>query len=227
MSLSKNFRRIAFVVAYNFYLRRKLSTTSSTKTFGFELNIPPTVFHPKYFFSSSFFGRYIRSINLQGKSVLDMGSGSGILSLIAASKGALVSSVDINPRSVIATRENAIQNHLEQCITAFQGNLFKPIPPESRFDLILFNPPFYHGEPVDIADSAWKGGKGHRVIKEFIEASHGYLNPDSRILMVISSDMETQKILDMFSSNQFATRCVSSMQTLFDRLFIYEATISS
>jgi ribosomal protein L11 methylase PrmA len=50
----------------------------------------------------------IDRLELKGKSVADVGTGSGILALAAARAGAeQVVAVDINPYAVTATRENA------------------------------------------------------------------------------------------------------------------------
>ncbi len=190
---------------------------------GFTLQIPPSVFHPKFYFSSVFFGKHILTIDLEGKKLLEMGCGSGIICLISASKGAFVTGIDINPEAVTASRENAIRNHLNTSITVYHGDLFAPLTPNLKFDFILFNPPFYTGIAVDQSELAWKGGKDHSIIKQFIHLSRDYLNDNGKILIVLSSDMNISSILESFRENQFALMCVASKQTLFDELYIYQA----
>lgn len=61
-----------------------------------------------------------------GKSFLDVGCGSGILSIAAAMMGAVeITAVDIDPEAVRVTGENAVQNQLEQKIDVRLGDLTK------------------------------------------------------------------------------------------------------
>ena len=46
------FRKLVHFFSYHFILTRKRPTT--TRVAGFELDVPPTVFHPKVFVTSSF-----------------------------------------------------------------------------------------------------------------------------------------------------------------------------
>ena len=223
MDIRRLFRRAFFLIAYNFYLKRKISKKSVTKAFGFSLIIPPSVFHPNLYFSTRFFGNYIQKMDLAGKAVLEIGCGSGVLSLLAASRGASVSSVDINPQAVNATRENAVKNHLEKSITMYHGNLFDPLPMKSKFDYIFFNPPFYHGEPTDSAEWAWKGGVDYAIIKRFINTSGDYLDSGGKLLIILSSDMDVPIILEALRGSNFEAASVASKQTIFDTLFIYQA----
>ena len=72
--------------------------------------------------------------------VLDLGCGSGILSIAAAKLGAAhVWALDIDPLAVKATQENAALNNLMESITAQQGSLESLLHSPRRFGLILVN----------------------------------------------------------------------------------------
>ena len=74
----------------------------------------------------------------EGTKVLDLGTGSGILSLTAALCGAKeVLAVDIDPVAVRVAKENVAENDLEKTICVQAGDLFKGI--EGRADLIIAN----------------------------------------------------------------------------------------
>jgi len=112
MIRSKILRRIFFYAAYYLYARQKIRRTDTIEIFGLKFNVPPSVFHPGLYSSSKFMAEVVLSLDLASQRVLDIGCGSGILSLAAASLGACVTSVDINPDAVRATEENALRNGL-------------------------------------------------------------------------------------------------------------------
>lgn len=79
-----------------------------------------------------------------GMVVLDVGSGSGILSVSAALLGATrVDAVDIDPVAVSATRENATTNQVSDRVNVRQGSLGTAWPfdeaTSGRYDLVLAN----------------------------------------------------------------------------------------
>lgn len=92
----------------------------------------------------------------QGKSVLDIGSGSGILGLYAATLGArTLVATDVSPAAVEATRRNAealgFADMTEtRLVPASDRSAYSVIRPDERFDVILSNPPFFLN--LDAAD---------------------------------------------------------------------------
>ena len=72
----------------------------------------------------------------EGEKVLDMGTGCGILSIIAARKASEVVAVDINPYAVKCAMENAKLNGVAEKISFIQGDLFTPLKPAENFDLM-------------------------------------------------------------------------------------------
>lgn len=106
-SLSRSlFRKLVHFFSFHFILNRR--STSTTTVSGLKLTILPTVFHPKVFLTSKFFADFVQSLDLTNKSVVEVGTGSGILALSAARAGAArVLALDINPAAVAAARLNA------------------------------------------------------------------------------------------------------------------------
>ena len=89
-------RRAIHLLSYHFILKRRRTTVA--RVAGFRLTVRPTVFHPRYFLTSEFFANFLSDIDLIGKRVADVGTGSGILALAAARAGAAsVVALDINP----------------------------------------------------------------------------------------------------------------------------------
>src|SRR5215472_993633 len=96
---------------FSYHLILKRRSTRVTRTAGFRLIIRPTVFHPRWFITSEFFASFIGRLDLNGKRVADVGTGSGILALAAARAGAThVTALDINPNAAVAAAENSRAN---------------------------------------------------------------------------------------------------------------------
>jgi release factor glutamine methyltransferase len=73
-----------------------------------------------------------------GDRVLDMGTGSGVNALLAASRGASVRAVDINPEAVAAAQRNADRNGLGDRIEVRRSDVFSAV--DGAYDLIVFDP---------------------------------------------------------------------------------------
>lgn len=77
----------------------------------------------------------LSALPLEGKSVLDVGTGSGILAIAAAKRGASpVVAVDTDPLAVDAARENAVRNGV--AIPVAEGSA-ADVP--GRFDIVIAN----------------------------------------------------------------------------------------
>jgi release factor glutamine methyltransferase len=95
--------------------------------------VPPTVFHPRYFLTSKFFAEFISDLDLVGKRVADVGTGSGTLALAAArAGGASVVARDINPHAALAAAQNAVANG--HTLVALGSNLLSALSPRPLFD---------------------------------------------------------------------------------------------
>src|SRR5439155_17358143 len=89
---------------------------SKTRTYHYKdiyLQIPASVFHPGFFFSTHLLLKQIRKIPLKGKKFLEPGAGSGLLSIYAAKQGAEVTATDINPIAVKCLQENCSLNNVQ------------------------------------------------------------------------------------------------------------------
>ncbi len=150
---------------------------------------------------------------VEDDSVLDMGTGCGILGIIAADKAARVIAVDVNPDAVRCAKINAELNHVAGKMSFVQGDLFNSIKMGETFDLILFNAPYL---PCKLSGStsslerAWAGGHfGRQVIDRFIPEIPEYLKRKGRIFLMQSTLSDVDKTLQEFEYKGLNARVVA------------------
>ncbi len=216
-------RRIYSLVAYNLHARRIIGRVSTVRLYGMTLVVPPTVFHPALFFSSTYLADALMEMDLRGKRVLDVGCGSGIVSLVAASRGATVHAIDINPAAVAATIDNSARNGFSQAVTAWGSDLFASLPHgKELYDLIVTNPPFYGGAPMTEAEYAWRAGDDMMFFRRFARDSGRYLASGGNVIVVLSSELDVARALRIFEQNGFSMTLVREQRKLFETFAIYE-----
>src|ERR1019366_5717359 len=126
--------------------------------------------------TSKFLARF--AVRRHSRATLDLGTGSGILSLGAAGHSDQVVATDLNPRAVTFAQFNARLNGIEN-IQVLPGDCFAPVAGR-RFDLILSNPPFFITPQTDYLfceNSMELDGLCRRLVKEAPEYLYegGYL----------------------------------------------------
>lgn len=143
--------------------------------------------------------------------VLDLCTGSGVVALAAAKRGARVLAVDVSRRAVLTARMNARLNGLE--VDAVRSDLFSAVD-GARFDLIVSNPPYLPGEddglPQRGAARAWEGGRsGREFIDRICNEAPEHLLPGGSVLLVHSSVCGVQATLRALSSRGLRARVVA------------------
>jgi release factor glutamine methyltransferase len=202
--------------------RRKYERTVLENVDGLQLVVLPDVFNPKLLRSGAFLVSQLRRPDLlsRGARVLDLGSGSGACGLAAARRGCQVVAVDINPSAVRCTRVNALVNSLE--IDVRHGDLFAPVA-EDRFDVILFNPPYYRGVPRDDLDHAWRS---RDVPERFAADLAAHLTPGGYALVVLSSDGDPDDFLDCLSHTGLAHRVVARRDFINEVMTVHKVQVA-
>lgn len=168
----------------------------------------------------------------KGEVVLDVGTGCGILAIIAADKAARVVAVDINPCAVLCAKENARLNEVAHKMFLVQGDLFAPIKTEEKFDSILFNAPYLPSKPFEKKSwlgRAWAGGvTGRQVIDRFVCEAPRYMKEDGRILLMQSTLSDVGETLRRFKKDGLKTSIVAERALpFFEELVLVEAERSS
>lgn len=160
--------------------------------------------------------------------ILDVGTGCGILSVLAASKAKHIVAVDINPYAARCAKINAEVNGVSDKIDILIGDLFNPIHENLTFDTILFNAPYLpdekRKESKSLIEYAWSGGKdGREVIDRFIQQAPKYLKPYGRILLVQSSLSDVEKTIREFRKRRLQARIIDEEKIFFETISLIEA----
>jgi len=165
----------------------------------------------------------------KGDHVLDVGTGCGLLAILAASSAAKVVATDINPNAVRCAKENAEMNCVRDKISFVQGDLMAPIRIGEKFDLILFNAPYLPScnkeEESSWLGRAWAGGtSGRHVINRFISESPKFLSPTGIILMIQSTLSGLEETTSQFKKQGLKTDIVAQNDLpLFETIILFKA----
>jgi release factor glutamine methyltransferase len=166
----------------------------------------------------------------KGEQVLDLGTGCGILGILAAKTAERVVAVDFNPYAIRCAKENSTLNGLRSKIDFLQASLFTALDPSITFDLILFNAPYLPSQG-DEAESwigrAWAGGtNGREVVDQFILVAQSHLKYHGRILLMQSSLTDVEETIHEFGKQGLKAH-VKAEQKLpfFETLTLIEAKV--
>jgi release factor glutamine methyltransferase len=163
--------------------------------------------------------------------VLDLGTGCGILAVLAAKQARKVVATDINPYAIKCAKENARKNCVEDRIEFRLGDLFQPIRSDETFSLILFNAPYLPSKPFEQKSwigRAWAGGaNGRDLVDRFIMNAAEFLSAGGRILLVQSSLSGIEKTLQKFADKRLRVKVVAEVKFPFERIVLIEAEPTS
>ncbi|MEI6190869.1 MAG: methyltransferase [bacterium] len=116
------------------------------------IDVYPEVFPPKSDYSVSSRSLFEAFGNLKGLEVADIGSGSGIESIVAILAGAIhIDATDISSVAVECTEHNVELNNLGDKVSIYQGDLFSALP-KKKYNLIIANLPIVNFRPEQESD---------------------------------------------------------------------------
>jgi release factor glutamine methyltransferase len=136
--------------------------------------------------------------------ILDLCTGSGAIAVSIAvnQPAARVTAIERSDAAFGYARKNAGSLKVEDRVTILQGNLFEPVSADSRFDVIVSNPPYVtttdvatlsndvkNYEPVEALDG---GADGLDVVRRIAVESPRFLKPKGSLLLEISPEQTAE-----------------------------------
>ena len=164
----------------------------------------------------------------KGVQVLDVGTGCGILGILAAEKAATVLAVDLNPYAIRCAQENSSLNNVDGKMAFMQADLLTAFDENATFDLILFNAPYLPAtehEAETWIGRSWAGGAdGRQVIDRFVSQAHLHLKTSGRVLLMQSTLANIEDTICKFGEHKLKARVKAERKLpFFETLVLVEA----
>jgi methylase of polypeptide subunit release factors len=182
----------------------------SMKINKIEIEIFPNVFSPSYFTDSKWFAETLPKI-VGKKSLLEIGTGTGIITLFSALNGAKVTATDINSDAIENAKCNFKKHNVN--VRTYLGDMYKPLPQDKKFDFIFWNHPFNKGDNPH-EEILLKAGFDfqYKSLKRYISEAHNYLNLNGRLLLGTGNFAILSEIKEIASANNYKMKLLRKIK---------------
>lgn len=185
---------------------------------GIEIKILPGVFHPGLFFSTQVLLEYLEKESLHEKHLLELGAGTGLISIYCTQRGAHVTASDISQVALQAVRENAQANKAP--VAVIESDLFDCIDPLD-FDTIIINPPYYPKAISSEADRTWYCGERYEYFEKLFDQLKGK-TASLQAIMILSEDCALNKIQSIAKKNSLHLQEIYSSKKWGEWNFVFK-----
>lgn len=164
----------------------------------------------------------------ESETVLDMGTGCGLIGILAAGKAARIVEVDVNPYALQCVKFNTKLNQVADKVDIVLSDMFSGFKTDAKFDFIVFNPPYLPVDetiiPGEWLEKAWYGGRsGREVIDRFLNDVDEHVIKGGRVLMVQSSLSNLEESVKMFKKKGFKTEVIAEKELFFEKIVVIQA----
>ena len=201
----------------------KCKAAISMDLLGRRLEIPQDVFSPPPYEHNLLAKAVLREVKESDK-VLDMGTGSGVQAIFAASKSTNVLAVDVNPSAVNCARANVELNGLSSRVTVKMSDLFENA--DGKYDLIIFDPPFRWFEPRNMWERC-SADKDYVSLRLFFENAGVHLSKDGRMLIHFGTSGDLAYLKHVIRKYSFDRRLVLKESRAGWTYFVFRVTRST
>jgi methylase of polypeptide subunit release factors len=168
---------------------------------GVRLKVFPGVFSPEIFFESQWFAEKIATLT-EGRKLLEIGPGTGIIGLFSALKGAEVTAVDVNEKAIENTELNFAEHGL--VVDARLGSVYEPLDSSEQYDIIFWNHPFNKTSQED-SDPFLKSvfDYEYKHLETYISEGGRHLAEKGRLLLGTSSIANLKEIEEIANKHGY------------------------
>ncbi len=162
----------------------QLSRDSLYETHGLKIYAPAGTYHPSKNSSSEFLLDTISQLVIKNSKIVEIGCGTGVISIYLAKNNNMVTSTDISNICCAATCWNAKVNNCYLDIRI--GDMWSPIMPEETYDISIFNPPLMDKNP-DTEEELSLCDPGGKIIKSYFSGVKSHLRKNGKVITVYSN----------------------------------------
>jgi release factor glutamine methyltransferase len=210
-------KSLAFRILYP-TSERYLSKERSYSYKGITVAVFPGVFHPGFFYSTKLLLKYFEDIDLRKKYILELGAGTGLISIFTANKGGYVTASDISLTAVYNIEKNVKMTNAN--VEVIHSDLFDDVP-HRNYDYIIINPPYYKKTPSSEKEFAWFGGDDFQYFRKLFDQLNNNIYEKTNVVMVLSDEADLDMIKSIASEFNFVMKEIFHKKTWGENHFIF------
>ena len=211
-------KSLAFRILYP-TSEKYLSKERSYNYKGTTVTVFPGVFHPGFFYSTKLLLKYFENLDLRKKYILELGAGTGLISIFTANKGGYVTASDISLTAVYNIEKNVKMTNAN--VEVVHSDLFDDVPPR-RYDYIIINPPYYKKSPASEKEFAWFGGDDFQYFRKLFSQLGNNFYENTKVIMVLSDEADLDMIKSIAGEFSFVLKELVHKKTWGENHFIYD-----
>jgi release factor glutamine methyltransferase len=163
--------------------------------------------------------QFLTTLNAQPSTALDFGTGSGCIAIALAAKcpTAKIVAIDISADALVLATQSAARNNVAEKIRFLQSDSFAALPADTRFDLIISNPPYIPSAEIttlqpEVRDfdprGALDGGAdGLNFYRLLAAKAKSLLKPDGKIMLEFG-DGQAEAIRKIFENEKWVVEAM-------------------
>ena len=192
-----------------------------------EVLVPNTVYPPRE--DTELIGRAIAGLRRTDGHALEIGCGSGAITLVLASLGWSVQTCDVNPFAVAATKGNLNEHGLHDGVEVLEVGINDGLKIPENTSLILWNLPYLEPEKGIVRLSAIEeasftdlvGGGWSESLLDLVSRDFGALNDDCLVLLLFRTDPRGSSNPNSWKIRGWSARSIDSLRIGEERLEVF------
>jgi len=211
-------KSLAFRILYP--ASEKYLSKERTYTYkGTTVTVFPGVFHPGFFYSTKLLLNYFQDLDLRKKYILELGAGTGLISIFTANKGGYVTASDISMTAFYNIEKNVKMTNAN--VEVVHSDLFDDIP-HRRYDYIIINPPYYKKTPSSEKEFAWFSGDDFQYFRKLFSQLGSNFYENTNVIMVISDEADLEMIKSIAGEFNFVMNEIFHKKTWGENHYIFK-----